>query len=83
MLFGYSSRTIDENGLLEMREVSVAANANTLRQIASFFNEMAEIMDKGGFVKCSHKHISSVVKDWTQRHPNSDIIVMPSVEQAS
>lgn len=80
MLYGYSNKTLNEYGLLDMREVTIAADSNVLREIARFLNEMAEAMDEGELARCSHRHIDSVVEDWRDRFPGRDIIVMPPAE---
>ena len=80
MIYGYAARELDENGLLEMKEVTFAASADVLREVADFLTEMADLMEVGGFSECSHRHIGSVVKDWDDRFPGKDVIVMPPTE---
>lgn len=76
MIYGYACKKVNEYGLLEMREITIAASADVLREMAHFLGEMAEIMEAGGFSRCSHRHIGSVIKDWDERFPGKDFIVM-------
>ena len=80
MIYGYAAKKVDEYGLLEMKEVTIEASAQVLREMAQFLAEMADLMDAGGFSRCSHRHIGSVIKDWDKRFPGKDLIVMPSGE---
>jgi hypothetical protein len=76
MLYGYSVKQINEYGLHELKEVSVQADPVILRQIGTFFLQMADLMDRGGFERCSHRHIGSVIEGWDRRFSQVDLIVL-------
>ena len=76
MFYGYSVRQVNQYGLLELREVSLDAPAEALREIARFLHEMADLMDAGGFVRCSHRHLSIEHRDWGRKFPGYDIVVL-------
>jgi hypothetical protein len=42
MVYGYDSRTINEYGLKQMREISFKLPANTLRELARFLLQSAD-----------------------------------------
>ncbi len=44
--YGYSRKQLGE-GLLEMRELRISANPNTLREIAAFLNRCADEIEAG------------------------------------
>jgi len=77
MLYGYSSRTVNEYGLLEMREISFDASPSDLRKIANFLEKMADVIDTGQAMS-SHAHINNVIDSWDREHPNKDIVVILS-----
>jgi hypothetical protein len=76
MIYGYALKTLNDDGLFEMKEVTFAASPQVLREIASFLNAMAAQMEAGAFDKCSHQHIQIANPDWARRFPNKDIIVI-------
>jgi hypothetical protein len=80
MIYGYSAKQVNEYGLMEMREVTFATSPEVLREIADFLNAMADLMEKGGFRNCSHRHIDNVVRNWRNRFPDKDVVVMPAIE---
>lgn len=76
MLYGYSSRTVNEEyGLLEMREITFDASPTNLRKIARFLEKMADVIETGQ-AKSSHAHINSVIDSWDREHPNKGIVVI-------
>jgi hypothetical protein len=75
MLYGYSKRTINEHGLLELREISFNFNASDLKRIAAFLFDIASKMDRRE-IKANHIHIDSKDKNWKRDNPGSDIIVI-------
>ena len=79
MLYGYAVKELNEEGLLELREVRFAASPEVLREIARFLAQMAELMENGGFARCSHRHIGSVIHGWDKRFAGKDVIVMPPI----
>ena len=73
MIYGYDSRTLNEYGLKQMREVSVAVSSDDLRALADFLTNAADELD--GAVSCHwHKH----APDSLQRALGCDIIVLNS-----
>ncbi len=78
MIYGYKLSEVNKHGLLELKEVTFAADAETLRELGQFFVLMADAMDRGEFNRTSHRHIGSVVEGWSHRH-DKDVIVMPPV----
>jgi len=83
MLYGYGCKVLNEWGLQEMKEITLAASPDELREIASFLEKAAALMESGEFRSCSHLHISSVADDWNRRFPNKDIIVTPPPEEGN
>jgi hypothetical protein len=77
MIYGYGIKQVDQCGLLEMREITLAASPEVLRDVARFLSDMADLMESGAFANCSHRHIGSVILDWEKRFPGKDVIVMP------
>ncbi len=81
MIYGYAMKKLGEDGLLEMKEITFEASADTLREIALFLTEMARFMERGGFVNCSHRHIGNTIANWDKRFPHKDIVVIPPPEE--
>ena len=79
MIYGYMSKQLTSEGLLEMKEVTICGNPQVLREIASFFQSMADRIESGEIEAWSHRHISSQVSDWETRFPGRDIIITPPV----
>ncbi len=77
MIYGYSKAQVNEYGLLDLKEITFSASPEVLRQIATFLNQSASMMEDGWFDKCSHRHIQDEIKDWDEKFPDRDIIVMP------
>lgn len=75
MIYGYVLTTVNEYDLCEMKEITFAASPDVLREIAGFLENMAGLMESGGFDNCSHIHIGNAIADWDRRFPNKDIIV--------
>ena len=82
MIYGYSGRVCNEHGLLEMKEITFSAPPETLREVAKFLSAMADHMEAGGFLRCDHFHIGSVIGGWDESHPGKDVLVVcpPEVE---
>jgi hypothetical protein len=84
MIYGYKSKVIDEKyELLEMKEVTFAAQPSVLREIGGFFLYMTDNMENDQAVSCSHRHIDSFVDDWHRRFPGKDIVISYPAEQAT
>jgi hypothetical protein len=77
MIYGYAKEALNEQGLLEMKEVTFAAPPDVLREVARFLQQMAKLMEEGGFAICSHRHIGNTIDGWNRRFPDKDLIVMP------
>ena len=77
MIYGYASETINEYGLLAMREVTLAVEPATLRQLSAFLISMADMIESGQLTGHGHRHIDDLVKDW---EGGCDIIVAPPEE---
>ena len=76
MIYGYANKTINEFGLLEMREVSFSASPAVLREIAKFLDEMAAGMESSGELSVHwHRHIQDEIPGWRDRFPDNDIVV--------
>lgn len=58
MIYGYESRTINEYGLKQMREISVAASPNALRELAQYFIECADELESAASAHW-HRHASA------------------------
>ena len=74
MLYGYSKRTINEYGLLELREVTIAASPDVLRQIAGYLVEVANMMEVKEPTPNFHRHIGNHVPSWDGSFPGWDVI---------
>jgi hypothetical protein len=72
---GYSKRLLSEHGLHEMAEVTFAFPLKDLRRIASFLNDCADRAESGEW-RSNHRHLTGFDRDWDDRHPDSDVIVI-------
>jgi hypothetical protein len=81
MIYGYAARTLNEHGLLELREVSFEASPAVLRELAQFLKTSADLLDAGTF-RHTHLHIGSVIRDWDRRFPGKDVIVCPPIQDS-
>ena len=55
--YGYARKEISK-GLLEMREVTVSANPDALREIAEFLNKCANEIEQDDGMAWSHEHFA-------------------------
>ena len=78
MIYGYKLAEVNEYGLIELKEVTFAADAETLRDLGRFFTLMADAMDADEFDRTSHRHIGNVIEGWSSSQ-DKDVIVMPPV----
>ncbi len=69
-VFGYSKRVVSDEGLLEMKEVAIAADPKVLRTIASFILAAAAKLEEGEF---DHEHLQFHWDEWEEGQP--DIVV--------
>jgi hypothetical protein len=56
MLDGYDSRTVNEYGLKELREISLAVSPDDLRELAGFLEDAADELE-GACSSHWHRHI--------------------------
>ena len=73
MIYGYDSRTVNEYGLRQMKEVSVSASPEALRGLAAFLVATAEELE-GAASGHWHRHIPSSLK----KQLECDLIVLNS-----
>jgi len=67
-IFGYQSRQVNENGLLEMKEVTFQGTPEQLRLVADFLRGSADCIEAnpGEF---DHDHISFNNPSWNDDYP--------------
>jgi hypothetical protein len=73
MIYGYDSRTINEYGLKQMREISVTASPVALRELAQFLMECADELEASASNHW-HRHASCALR----REVGCDVIVVNS-----
>ncbi|MBI1372199.1 MAG: hypothetical protein GC159_05485 [Phycisphaera sp.] len=57
MIYGYDVQVINEHGLKQMREISIEADAPTLRELAAFLGSVADEMDASTHISPHwHRH---------------------------
>ncbi|TFZ07656.1 Imm32 family immunity protein [Ramlibacter humi] len=72
-IFGYpAGAPLNDHGLVELEEVSFAADADALRLIAAYLLSAADGMDAAG-AKFGHVHAQDEVQGWSATWP--DVIV--------
>lgn len=62
MIYGYERQTVNEYGLKEMREISVAASSGALRELASFILEKADEVENVTSIQW-HRHIPELLAE--------------------
>ncbi len=77
MIYGYDSHTVNEYGLKQMREISLALSADDLRQLADFLQNSADELE-GAAPEHWHRHIP----DSLRRSVGCDVIVFTNQPQA-
>lgn len=73
MIYGYDSRTINEYGLKQLREISLAVSPYDLRELASFLQASADELE-GAASDHWHRHMPDVLR----RRLGCDVIVLNS-----
>jgi hypothetical protein len=73
MIYGYESRTLDEHGLKQMREISLEVRPDTLRELSKFLMECADELETA-VSDHWHRHTSAAL----QREVGCDVIVLGS-----
>ncbi len=72
--FGYpAGAPLNEEGLVELAEVSLQADAKTIRRIAKFLLKQADAMDATG-TSFGHAHAQDEDRPWPEDRP--DFIVV-------
>ncbi|MCA8991361.1 MAG: hypothetical protein KDA69_01425 [Planctomycetaceae bacterium] len=71
MIYGYDRRTVNEQGLREMQEVTFAMPANQIREVAAFLNSAADKLEGVPSIQ-AHEHAPEALRDAI----GCDIIVM-------
>jgi hypothetical protein len=72
--FGYpAGAPVNPEGLVELKEVSFAADALTIRRIAAFLLKQADVMDAMG-PGFGHAHAQDEDRPWPEEWP--DVIVV-------
>ena len=78
MIYGYRARTLNGYGLMEMREVSISAAPATLRDLARFLVEAADVLDSAEVSIHWHMHSPPELRELV----GCDVIVVPGDETA-
>ena len=73
MIYGYDSKTLDEYGLKQMKEVSLGCSPSTVRELAKFLFEAADELEQAESIHW-HKH----APERLQRQIGCDVIVINS-----
>jgi hypothetical protein len=73
MVYGYDSRTVNEYGLKQMREISVQCSSTALRDLAAFLLEVADEVEVASS-DTWHRHAPNAL----QRKLGCDVIVFAS-----
>lgn len=73
MIYGYDSRTLNEYGLKQLREISLAMSPQDIRELASFLQEAAEELEGAS---SGHWHLHA--PDALRRKVGCDVIVLNS-----
>lgn len=75
--FGYpAGEPVNEDGLVELNEVSFVANAETIRAVAQFLIEAADKMEVLGG-SYDHLHLQDSCSSWKESWP--DIIICKKI----
>lgn len=86
-LFAYpTGAQLNEYGLVELKEVSLSADTDTIRAIAKFLSDAADEMEKlGGDYDHVHMHMHMHMQDrspaWRESWP--DIVVCKTYEETT
>jgi len=67
MIHGYARRYVNEEGLLELREVTFSLDSQCLRRVAQFLLSCAEELDAGTFRSEAEVIVSTPVISWPGR----------------
>jgi hypothetical protein len=73
MIYGYDSRTLNDYGLKQLREISLAMSSRDLRDLADFLREAAEELEGAS---SAHWHLHA--PDSLQRKVGCDVVILNS-----
>lgn len=73
MIYGYDSRTVNEYGLKQLREISLAVSPDGLRELAAFLQDSAEEL-AGATSDHWHRHMP----DELRRKLGCDVVILNS-----
>jgi hypothetical protein len=77
MIYGYSRASINEYGLLELREVTLSLSPERLRLLARFLAQMAEELESDASPSSSwHRHLSAWNPKWSNPGNIADVVVV-------
>jgi hypothetical protein len=76
MIWGYAKAPANEDGLLELKEVSMGFPPQALREIARFLQTAADEIEKNDRPRHWHLHIDSCVKNWGRQFPDIGLVVV-------
>ena len=74
MIYGYDIRTLNEYGLKQMREISITASPDALRQMSEFLAEAARELEDSAASSHWHKHVPSTL----QKAIGCDVVILNS-----
>ena len=75
--YGYANKEL-EDGLLEMKEITVLAKAEDLRAMALFLNDCADKLNSDDSVNFEHEHLSDNCNSMDNDAPEF-VVVNPSM----
>ncbi len=71
MIYGYDSQTLNEYGLKQLREISLAVSPEDLRELANFLQDSADELE-GAVSGHWHRHLPDALR----RRLGCDVIVL-------
>jgi hypothetical protein len=74
-IYGYKRAVLSDEGLLDMREVSLDLSPADLRRVAAFMVYFADRMDAEDW-RSDHAHLDQFDLQWKDDHPDLDIIIL-------
>jgi len=83
MIYGYGRKTINDYGLLELEEVSIALPPEKLRDLAKFLQTAADRLSSGSLAKGSHMHADEELTAKWAADAGFDFIVLGDYPDAS
>jgi len=71
MIYGYDSRTINEYGLKQLKEISIAVSPDVLRALAEFLSHAADELEQAESGSW-HRHVPSAL----QKGIGCDVVIL-------